>query len=98
MDKVQELITLFAKMADNISANYSNEIAASAAIKGARPEFEELIGNLKHMEKELTGKAVKIAEAYKAQNGSIPDELTTGLKNITTSAIEKFVKSIGSAS
>lgn len=94
MNREQNLVEVFTKMATNIAARYTIDIQAATAIKGKRPEFEELMKLLQQLDKELTTQGVKTLEAYKNETGDIPDTLTKEIKQIITDTIEQFVKKL----
>lgn len=81
-------------MADDILERHAADIQAVKAGSTEKPAFKELMIWLTQFEKELTGQAVKLAEAYKKEAGSIPDALSDGLKRIISRTIQRFLSSL----
>ncbi len=94
MGNVKDTIDLFENMAGAISAKYLADVKVATAMKGSKPDFDELMNELKNLEQELTKKGVEIVENFKTTNDAASDKLTDSLRNVIKSTIEGFVKEL----
>ena len=94
MHQLEKSIGTFEEMATAISERYLANVSKMAAQKGARPDFDELMVQLKLMEQELTKSGIQFIEEYKAKHILYTDEVTTGLKGVIRNTIEGFIKQL----
>lgn len=94
MDQETKILGLFGQTANTIADQIFAEIETLTILRGKKPTFEELMEKLKHLDKNLTEKAVMFVDIYKKETGKPADELTEGLKKIVTQTIEGFVKKL----
>ncbi len=80
-------------MAAAISAKYLASVKIMTVKKGSRPDFDELMSQLKLLEQELTKQAVEVIEPYVAENGN-QEGITTSMKDIIQKTIEAFIKQL----
>lgn len=85
---------LFRQKCYSVAASFLLDIKNVTAIKGAKPSFEDLMKVLQILDTQLTTEGVKLLENYKAEAGSLPDELTTDFKNTIAETVETFVKQL----
>jgi len=93
MSQLENSINLFEDMASAISAKYLANVKIMTVKKGARPDFDELMSQLKLLEQELTKQGIEVIEAYTAKNGGA-DEITAALKEVIQKTIEAFIKQL----
>ena len=94
MSNVKDTIDLFENMANAISSKYLADVKVATALKGSKPDFDELMAELQKLEQELTKKGVEIVESFKNKSDAASDTLTDELRNIIKSTIEGFVKEL----
>lgn len=92
--ETQNDLSIFRIKAEAIVQKYSAELEVLTSERGSRPSFDELMGLLKNLEKELTGAGVQYAEEHKAPLGALDNALTDGLKAIIRDTIEHFIKTL----
>lgn len=94
MSNINDTVNLFEDMAHAISAKYLADVKVATAMKGSRPEFDDLMKNLKNLEQELTQKGVEIVENYKNNSDAVSDTLTDNLREVIKTTIEGFIKEL----
>lgn len=94
MSNIDDTVNLFENMAKALSSKYLADVKVATAMKGSRPDFDELMKELKNLEQELTQKGVQIVENYKNNSSAASDALTDNLRGIIKSTIESFIKEL----
>ena len=94
MSNIDDTVNLFEDMATAISAKYLADVKVATAMKGSRPEFDDLMKDLKKLEQELTQKGIEIVENFKNNSDATSDALTDNLQTIIKTTIEGFVKEL----
>ncbi len=90
----QNITSHFSSFVTATADQYLADISLHTAIKGKKPEFDELMQKLKDMQEELTKKAVEIINLYKGQHGDQVDDMTNECKSIIETSIQGFIKKI----
>lgn len=85
---------LFRQKCYSVAASFLLDIKNVTAIKGAKPSFEDLMKVLQILDTQLTSEGVKLLENYRAEQGSLPEELTADFKNTIAETVETFVKQL----
>ncbi|MCB0696530.1 MAG: hypothetical protein KDC07_04150 [Chitinophagaceae bacterium] len=93
MGQFENTIRLFEDMASAISAKYLANVKIMTVRQGGRPDFDDLMTQLKQLEQELTKTGVSFVEEYKPENSS-KEDITTSLKEIIQKTIESFIKQL----
>ena len=93
MSQVSNSISIFKDMAEAISAKYLAHIKLMEAEAGARPPFDDLMVQLKLMEKELTSQGVKFIEKFREPTTN-RDSVTNDLREIIRTTIEGFIRQL----
>ena len=91
MSQPGNTISFFEDMAVAIAAKHLANIKAQTAVRGSRPDFDELMVHLKHLEQELTQKGLEFVETYSIEN-TPPGDITPRLKETIRKTIEGFIK------
>ena len=91
---MQNSSNIFEQIANAIAAKHLAQVKVMAAKAGTRPSFNELMGQLKQMEQELTKEGVLYIESCKQDQSFNADLITTNLKDIIRATIEGFVRQL----
>lgn len=84
----------FEFIADAIAAKYLAQVKMLTAKLGTRPPFEDLMEELKNLEKELTKEGVSHLEDCSSEQDFDVKSGTEDIKNIIKATIETFVKQL----
>ena len=93
MSQLENFVNIFEAMAAAISAKYLANVKIMTVKKGSRPDFDDLMSQLKLLEQELTKQGVAFLEEHKGETSSTGD-ITTSLKEIIQKTIEEFIKQL----
>lgn len=94
MGQLENIINVFEELASAISAKYLANVKVMTVKKGARPDFDDLMSQLKLLEQELTKQAVLLIEEYNNDSSESVEDITSSLKGIIQNTIEAFIKQL----
>lgn len=94
MSNNQDSTKIFNNIASAIASKYTAQVSIIQARAGGRPSFDELMGELKSMEQELTKEGVSFLENNSSGTADDHNELTENIKQIIHSTIEGFIKQL----
>lgn len=94
MGQLENIVNIFEEIASAISAKYLANVKIMTVKQGARPDFDDLMSQLKLLENELTTQAVAFIEEYKDDTSVSVDDITSTLKETIQKTIEAFIKQL----
>lgn len=86
---------IFTGLSEAIASRYVAQVQMVSIEKGSKPTFDELLAELKNMEKELATEGAKFIDKVTKSNANVSKSvLTEEVKNIILQTIQSFISKL----
>lgn len=94
MNKPEKIVQIFKQFADNISARYALEVDAATILEGKRPEFDDLLQQLRSLEHDLTHKGIELLNQLQLKIETTVEDTREKFQQIIQVTVEQFVSKL----